>query len=73
MSKRTTVGLPHSLIVFRNINDEEYLCIDTDQALDNDERKIAIWDNIEREISQTLDVNFADFLLEELTEISDDA
>lgn len=73
MSKRTTVGLPHSLIVFRNINDEEYLCIDIDQALDNDERKIAIWDNIEREISQTLDVNFADFLLEELTEISDDA
>lgn len=71
--KRTTVDLPHSLVVFRNINDEAYYCIDTNQVLENDERKIVIWDNAAREISQTLAVNFAEFLLEELSEMSEDA
>lgn len=71
--KRTTVGLPLSLVVFRNINDEEYYCIDTNEVLENDERKIVIWDNVAREISRTLDGNFTDFLLEELTEISENA
>lgn len=70
--KRQTVGLPASLIVFRNINDEQYICIDTDQALDGDERKVVIWDNVERTISESLPVNFAEFLHEELTEIAEE-
>lgn len=72
LKKRHDVGLPHSLIVFRNVNDEEYICIDTDQELERDERQVVIWDNLDRTISQTLVVNFADYLREELTEIAED-
>jgi len=73
LKKRVDVGLPNSLIVFRNVNDEEYICVDTDQTLEGDERKVVIWDNLERTISKVLDINFADYLCEELAEIAEDA
>lgn len=72
LKKRHDVGLPHSLVVFRNINDEEYICIDTDRHLGNVERRVVIWDNVDRMVSQTLAINFADYLREELTDISED-
>lgn len=72
LKKRQDVGLPQSLIVFRNVNDEEYICIDTARNLERDERQVVIWDNLVRTISQTLAVSFADYLREELTEIAED-
>lgn len=67
LRKRLTVDLPHNLIVFRNDNDEEYMCINTDDELEGDERRVVIWDNVEREIYEILDVCFIDFLREELS------
>jgi hypothetical protein len=66
LRKRSQVGLPGSLVVFRNIDDDEYVCVDTDHALDGEERGIAIWDNTERSVSQSLPVSFIDYLREEL-------
>lgn len=68
LRKRIQVGLPQSLIVFRNNNDEEYICIDTNRALDGGERGIAIWDNVHKSTSCSLDLNFIDYLREELLE-----
>ncbi|MFN3153377.1 SMI1/KNR4 family protein [Bremerella sp.] len=72
LKKRRDVGLPQSLLVFRNENDEEYLCIDTSQALDGDERKVVIWDNIERSISRSVDTSFIEYIREELLEVAED-
>lgn len=66
LRKRSQVGLPNSYVVFRNNHDEEYFCIDTNHVLVGEERGIAIWDNVERSTSQSLDVNFIDYLREEL-------
>ena len=68
LRKRSQVGLPQGLVVFRNNDDDEYICIDTDQKLNGDERGIAIWDNIERSVSHSLPVNFIEFLRDELLE-----
>lgn len=68
LRKRSQVGLPHSLVIFRNNDDDEYVCIDTDHVLNGGERGIAIWDNVERSVSQSLQMNFMDYLREELME-----
>jgi hypothetical protein len=71
LRKRVAIGLPHPLVVVQNKNDEEYVCIDTDDKLDGAERRIVIWDNIARAISQRLDLNFIDFLREDLSDYVD--
>lgn len=68
LKKRIEVGLPHHLVVFRNINDDLYICIDADHILDEDEGSIAVWDNADRTVSETLAVTFADYLHDELAE-----
>jgi hypothetical protein len=68
LRKRRDVGLPASLVVLLNKNDAEYVCIDTDQPLDDDERRVVIWDNLEREIPAVMPVSFIAYLHEELTE-----
>ncbi|QDV18395.1 Antitoxin YobK [Gimesia panareensis] len=71
LRKRVQVGLPESLVVFRSENDEEYYCLETAQTRD-DECPVVIWDNIAREISQTLNLSFIDYLREELGEWLDE-
>lgn len=70
LKKRSQVGLPHSLVVFRNVNDELYICVDTSQVLEGEERRVSIWDNVHRTVSQTLGVTFGGYLLDELTEFA---
>ena len=70
--KRRDVGLPPSLVICRNINDDEYLCINTTQKLNGDERAMVWWDNVDRRIAQTLSVTFIDFLREDLEELLKD-
>jgi len=73
LKKRVDVGLPHSLVVFRNVNDEEYICVDTEQALDGEEQPVVIWDNVDRTVSRTSALRFADYLHEELAQFAEDA
>lgn len=65
--KRETINLPKHLIVFQSINDVEYLCLDV-STLTNGECPIVVWDNIEKEITDSFQITFLDFLLEELKE-----
>jgi hypothetical protein len=71
LRKRDQIGLPAPLVIFRNENDEKYYCLDTTQTRD-DECPVVIWDNITREISQTLNARFSEFLQAELTEWLDE-
>lgn len=72
LRKRKAVGLPDNLLVFRNINDEVYVCIDTNQPLPGDERRVVTWDNVDRVVDNVLDRNFAEYLADELTEIAEE-
>ena len=68
LRKRSLLDLPDRFIVFRNENDEVYYCLDMEQMLEEKERGIAIWDNLNHSVSQTLNINFIEFLHEELSE-----
>ena len=65
LRKRADVGLPHSLVVFRNDNDEEYVCIDSEPQ---GEERIVIWDNVGRCVSESFSMSMLDYLREELSE-----
>ncbi len=67
LKKRDQVNLPKNLIVFQNANDEAYYCIDTSSLIDG-ECKVAIWNNLERQTDQILDIGFFDFLLGDIEE-----
>jgi len=68
LRRRADIGLPQSLVVFRNNDGDEYVCIDTIQRLDGDESRVVIWDNVTREISATLACTFIEYLHDELVE-----
>lgn len=59
---------PNNLIVFKQNNGVEYYCFDVSKTDEDGECPIVIWDNINKEIEQTLDMTFAEFLLEDLEE-----
>lgn len=72
LRKREQIGLPASLVIFRNENDEEYFCLDTSQTRGDNECPVVIWDNMVGEIAQTLNASFSEFLQAELTEWLDE-
>lgn len=66
---RDEIGFPEPLIVFLDEADgTEYICLDTSKEIGDGECSIAIWDNVEKEVSEHLDMIFSEFLLEDLEE-----
>lgn len=69
MRRRFQDNFPKHLIIFKdNLDSSEYLCIDVSKIDDNGECPVVVWNNINKEIEQTLDANFGDILLEDLEE-----
>ena len=68
LQKRAQIGLPEQFLVFQNINDAEFVCLDLGRKSDAAECSVVVWDNEELCISQRLDVTFIDYLREELKE-----
>lgn len=69
MRRRSQDNFPKHLVIFKdNLDSSEYLCLDVSKMDDNGECPVVVWDNINKEIEQTLDANFGDILLEDLEE-----
>lgn len=67
LTERVDVGLPDELVIVRNDNGEQYICIECN--LPGNEERIVYWDNIEREVDRTVNMTFVEFLKEELEEL----
>ena len=72
IKKREAVGLPANLVVFRNENDDVYLCLNTGIAVNDDECSIAKWNNVNRCIEEVLQISFIEYLAEELRDCLDE-
>jgi hypothetical protein len=70
LRKREQVNIPDSLVIFQNVNDEIYYCLDT-STLSNNECKVVSWNNLTGEIEETFDIGFFGFLAGDLEEYTD--
>ena len=68
LQKRESSQLPKHLIVFKNIDNQEYVCIDTNRILLNGDCGITVWDRLDRVISEELEIGFVDYLDDDLNE-----
>jgi len=71
LQKREQIGLPDNLVVFQNLNDEVYCCLDTSSYDKNNECPVVKWDNINSCIDMSTDSGFFAFLLDEIEEYID--
>jgi hypothetical protein len=65
---RREYNFPKHLIVVYNNNGLELICLDTKNFFSADECAIAIWDCVHDEVSATANVQFADYLLDEIND-----
>lgn len=69
LRRRFQDNFPKNLIIFKdNLDSSEYLCLDVSKMDDDGECPVVVWDNVNKEIEQTLDANFGNILLEDLEE-----
>jgi hypothetical protein len=68
LRQREKYGFPPHLIVFYNDDSVQFTCLDTSSFFSADECKIVVWDNVFKKISDSVEISFGDFLLEEMEE-----
>lgn len=66
--KRNENDFPEKFIIFQSINNEFFSCLDIENRFEDGECKIIIWNNLDKCIEQKCDLNFNDYLLDEIDE-----
>lgn len=67
LRKRKQVELPDNLVIFQNINDEIYFCIDT-KSVCNEDCDVVVWNNLDKEVEKNLKIGFLNFLMGDIEE-----
>lgn len=65
---RKEYNFPQHLIVVYNNNGLEFICLDTSNFFSEDECGIAVWDCVHDVVTATANVQFSEYLLEEINE-----
>ncbi len=66
--KKQKDNFPKDIIVFRQDDGVVYYCLGVSRLNKKRECPIVVWDNIAKEISEVLEMNFGEFLLDDLAE-----
>ncbi|MGI0117612.1 SMI1/KNR4 family protein [Zooshikella sp. RANM57] len=71
LRKREQENFPDYLIIFRSVNDEIFLCLDTSKKIDDDDCVITIWSNLDKHVERELEIGFNSFLIGDIEEYID--
>ncbi|TMP02022.1 hypothetical protein CWC11_20115 [Pseudoalteromonas sp. S3178] len=69
--KRDEINLPKSLIVFQNLNDEIYYCLNASPKMESF-GNVIVWNNLSRTVDDTLEISFLDFIVGDIDEYKDE-